>query len=192
MKPPFGLTTPQLCAIAGVERHIPLTAFRRNGHWKGVVPRKLPNGRLLWPAVQAYQALGKLPPAGRPSPASLLREAVCSRSPDADPFQAQQATEALFSEQSTGATLDLQVGNLLTDLKLLSELVAAHRRRAGQVMQAEDQLGQDQARRLNHAAEDITREVEKLTSVLNWTSPSDKAPESMFTDGPRQSLGGAK
>ena len=41
--------------VLGIKAHSLSTALYRNGHYCGVRPARLPNGRLLWPADQIDQ-----------------------------------------------------------------------------------------------------------------------------------------
>jgi len=47
------LTTEALAAKFGVQPQTPRASYCRHGHWMGLIPVKLPNDRLLWPADQA-------------------------------------------------------------------------------------------------------------------------------------------
>lgn len=57
-------TTPVAAEKAGYSKRTPIESLSRLGHWLGVVPIKLPNGHLRWPADQIDAVLdGKpLPP----------------------------------------------------------------------------------------------------------------------------------
>src|SRR3546814_6797371 len=44
--------TPVAAEKAGYAKRTPIESFSRLGHWLGVVPFKLPNGHLRWPADQ--------------------------------------------------------------------------------------------------------------------------------------------
>ncbi len=54
----FKITTRQAARLRGVEPHKPYSHFKRHGHWDGVVPVKLPNGRLLWDKDEILLAEG--------------------------------------------------------------------------------------------------------------------------------------
>jgi len=45
-----GLTTEQLAAQLGLKAASIRSALCRDGHYFGLRPRKMPNGRLIWPA----------------------------------------------------------------------------------------------------------------------------------------------
>lgn len=47
--PGAGLSTEALARAAGVKDQTLRAAYCRDGHWCGLVPRKLRNRRLLWP-----------------------------------------------------------------------------------------------------------------------------------------------
>jgi len=51
-------TTAQLAQIAGTDRSMIYGAIHRAGHWRGLRPRKQPNGRLIWPRREVLDALG--------------------------------------------------------------------------------------------------------------------------------------
>ncbi|MBT9527081.1 MAG: hypothetical protein IV105_17630 [Rhizobacter sp.] len=70
MQRSFALTTRQAARLRGVEPHQPYSHFKRKGHWKGVVPSKLPNGRLLWNRDDILRAEG-LVPADGPQPVDV-------------------------------------------------------------------------------------------------------------------------
>ena len=46
------ITTEELAACLGVEPQTPRASLCRNGHYMGMRPIKLPNGRLLWDAAE--------------------------------------------------------------------------------------------------------------------------------------------
>lgn len=66
----FGFTTRQASRFRRVEPHKPYSHFRRYGHWDGVVPVKLPNGRLLWKKDDILRAEGIVPADG-PQPVDV-------------------------------------------------------------------------------------------------------------------------
>lgn len=53
-----GLTTKALAEGTGHKSQTLRAAYCKNGHWCGIRPAKLPNGRLLWPpdAVERLMA----------------------------------------------------------------------------------------------------------------------------------------
>ncbi len=50
-------TTEQLAAEFHVVANTPRAALCRAGHWMGMRPTKLPNGKLLWDAAAAERVL---------------------------------------------------------------------------------------------------------------------------------------
>lgn len=54
----FALTTRQLAKLAGVETFIIYSALSRLGHWRGLEPHRLENGRLIWRADKVRRVLG--------------------------------------------------------------------------------------------------------------------------------------
>ena len=46
----MGLTTEELAALLRLKPDSLRAALYRDGHYFGLRPRKMPNGRLLWPA----------------------------------------------------------------------------------------------------------------------------------------------
>jgi hypothetical protein len=54
-----GLTTGQFGSQIGIKPESIRVRLCQTGSYFGVTPRKLPNGRLLWPADAAEQLLGK-------------------------------------------------------------------------------------------------------------------------------------
>lgn len=46
----IGLTTEALAESTGHKPQTLRAAYCRHGHWCGIRPAKLPNGRLLWPS----------------------------------------------------------------------------------------------------------------------------------------------
>jgi hypothetical protein len=50
--PPRGYTTNHTAAALGVVPHTLRVSCSKHGHYLGIRPVKLPNGRLLWPADQ--------------------------------------------------------------------------------------------------------------------------------------------
>ena len=55
MKPKF--STDELAAAARLAPQSIRASLCRNGHWAGLRPVKLPNGRLLWDAEQVTRVL---------------------------------------------------------------------------------------------------------------------------------------
>jgi hypothetical protein len=47
---PVGFSTETLAAKAEMKAQSLRAAFCRDGHWCGIVPKKLPNKKLWWPA----------------------------------------------------------------------------------------------------------------------------------------------
>lgn len=54
----FSMTTRKVAALANVRTADIYVSLHRSGHWRGVAPRKLHTGRLLWPAAEVCDALG--------------------------------------------------------------------------------------------------------------------------------------
>lgn len=61
MKHNFALTTRQAARLARIESHVLYQSHARLGSWRGVIPRKLPNGRLLWRGDEVAEAAGVIP-----------------------------------------------------------------------------------------------------------------------------------
>lgn len=61
MENKFSLQTRQAARTAGVAPAVIYTSVQRHGSWEGIVPRKLPNGRLLWPRDAVLRASGLVP-----------------------------------------------------------------------------------------------------------------------------------
>ncbi|TXG94661.1 MAG: hypothetical protein E6R10_01450 [Rhodocyclaceae bacterium] len=51
------LTTEQVAKLFNSQPQTPRASFCRKGHWMGLTPRKLPNGRLGWSADDAERLL---------------------------------------------------------------------------------------------------------------------------------------
>jgi hypothetical protein len=51
------LSTTQLANTFHVGEQTPRASLCRKGHWMGMVPVKLPNGRLLWSCADAVRLL---------------------------------------------------------------------------------------------------------------------------------------
>lgn len=51
------LTTEDIATMFSVEPQTPRASLCRNGHWMGLRPIKLPNGRLLWDQAEAERLL---------------------------------------------------------------------------------------------------------------------------------------
>jgi hypothetical protein len=59
----YTLTTEQVAEIARVKPRTIMLAYWRKGHYYGLSPRKLPNGRLLWPSDARERLLNYEPSA---------------------------------------------------------------------------------------------------------------------------------
>lgn len=70
MENKFSLETRQAARAAGVTPAVLYTSVQRHGSWEGIVPRKLPNGRLLWSRDAVLRASG-LVPEGDSGPVDL-------------------------------------------------------------------------------------------------------------------------
>jgi hypothetical protein len=62
VRPAAKLRTEALAAKFGAQPQTPRASYCRHGHWMGLIPTKLPNGRLLWDESEADALL-----AGRPA-----------------------------------------------------------------------------------------------------------------------------
>lgn len=60
--PAAKLSTEVLAAKFSAQPQTPRASYCRHGHWTGLIPNKLPNGRLLWDESEADALL-----AGRPA-----------------------------------------------------------------------------------------------------------------------------
>jgi len=166
------ITTRAAAALFGVDIQTLQSAHKMHGHYKSVVPRKLPNGRLAWPVLEIYKAIGKLSSAPRHDPATKLRELVCATVPDLDPFQAQRFSEVLFTDEQRGNTVAERLETALLSLSLLVALIDAQAERTRSLMKDESQLSADTLRRLNHFAEDLSTATENLSQPLLWRRPA--------------------
>lgn len=54
----FSLNTREVAKLARTDPTELYTACYRAGQWRGITPRKIHNGRLLWPAEEVCDALG--------------------------------------------------------------------------------------------------------------------------------------
>lgn len=58
--PAFGsLTTEAAAAMFGLKPNTLRVGFSKNGHYLGITPRKLPNGRLVWPGDAVSRLLSE-------------------------------------------------------------------------------------------------------------------------------------
>jgi hypothetical protein len=62
VRPAAKLSTEALAAKFSAQPQTPRASYCRHGHWMGMIPTKLPNGRLLWDESEANALL-----AGRPA-----------------------------------------------------------------------------------------------------------------------------
>lgn len=51
------ITTEEAATLLGAAKQTPRASLCRHGHWLGMRPTKLPNGRLLWPAAEIERLL---------------------------------------------------------------------------------------------------------------------------------------
>jgi hypothetical protein len=56
----FGFTTRQTADLLEVNYHTLYRSHARLGSWRGITPRVLPNGRLLWPRVEVLKLRGEI------------------------------------------------------------------------------------------------------------------------------------
>lgn len=166
MQTHFSLTTKRTAEIAGIAPHVLLNHYRRAGHWRGIVPRKLPSGHLRWPAAAVYQAAGHLP-QDLPTPASRAREHVCQHT-GADPLAAQQVLQHLFDGETIGATPADRFAYLHARIDHLIEHLEGVARLAGATMADEEHLSRDDIRRLHWAADRIEIVAARPVRPLRW------------------------
>ena len=162
----FALTTKAAAQALGVAPHVLLNHYRRAGHWRGIVPRKLPSGHLRWPAAAVYQASG-LMPQDLPTPASRAREHVCLHT-GADPLASQQTLQHLFSDEPIGATPADRFAYLHARIDHLIEHLEGVGRLAGATMADEGLLSRDDIRRLHWAADRIEVAAGRPVRPLRW------------------------
>lgn len=60
-RPAAKITTEALTAKFGAQPQTPRASYCRHGHWMGLVPTKMPNGRLLWDEAEADALLSGHP-----------------------------------------------------------------------------------------------------------------------------------
>lgn len=51
------LSTEEIASLFRKQKQTPRASLCRHGHWMGMVPVKLPSGRLLWDAAEAERLL---------------------------------------------------------------------------------------------------------------------------------------
>jgi len=51
------ITTEEAATLLGAANQTPRASLCRRGHWLGMRPTKLPNGRLLWPVAEIERLL---------------------------------------------------------------------------------------------------------------------------------------
>ena len=179
----FSFTTRRAAEVAGVEKHVLLTALQRHGNWRGIVPIKLPSGHLRWPAAAVYQAAGQLP-QGRATPATQAREHVCAHT-DADPFQSQKVLDHLFSSEPQGNDPAGRFAHLFARVQHLIDHADAVAGLARATMHDEDNLSADDARRLRWLADCLEVAADNSVRPLLWrAAPAQPRPASMFAEGP--------
>lgn len=167
MQTNFSFTTRRVSELAGVERCAILTAFQRRGHWKTVVPRRQANGRLLWPAVAVYQALGKLPPNLGTTPTDTARYRACLQT-GADPYQAHLIVSHDLSERVVGATPRERLDDLKASLDELRHRIKAAGRRIGYAMGDEQATTATDWADFNAFARDLASDLESAVRPLLW------------------------
>lgn len=125
MQTHFSFTTRRAAEIACVEKHVLLTALQRHGHWRGIVPRKLPSGHLRWESSAVYEVCGVLP-AARNAQAESWRAAVCGKI-DVDPLAAYKVITCLIGMHALKGSAGRGVEALQAHEDCDAVRVAAHR-----------------------------------------------------------------
>lgn len=162
----FGLSLKRVCEISGVPSEVVRTSLKDKGHWRLIVPRKLPNGRLLFDAVAVFKACGKLPKTP-PGPAEEIRDHICSHT-GAELFQGHLFSEYLTCELTRGDTFRDRKRNLLIALRHERHIQSALAAQVRNLMLDEESLTEDDWRRFNYEA-DLTEETAKhLCTPLRW------------------------
>lgn len=170
----FSFTTRRAAEVAGVHPHVVLTSFRRNGHWLGIVPIKLPNGHLRWPSVAVYEALGRLPKSPRRTPSDDIREAACAAT-GADAFHAHKVISGyLLAELPTPDDDRAAEGfeALKTRGRHLLHLIDAFGATVRNALVREEHLSRDDWHDCNNLAASITRSTEAACRPLLWRDAS--------------------
>lgn len=183
MQTHFSFSTKKAAQVAGVAPHILLNHYRRAGHWRGIVPRKLPSGHLRWPAADVYSASGHLP-QGRATPATRAREYVCAHT-DVDLFQSQKVLDLLFSIEPQGKAAADRFAHLFARVQHLIDHADAVAGLARVTMHDEEHLTADDARRLRYLADGLEVAAGSAVRPLLWVAaPAQPRAASMFAEAP--------
>lgn len=161
------LSTRRAAQVAGVERSAILTAFQRNGHWRGVVPHRLPKGHLLWDTSAIFHACGKILTSPRPTPHNEFRDHVCKLT-GTDVLQGDKFAAYLLWESAVGATPRERTDNTFCDLRDFRRQVAALAKRVGSMMRDEEHLTSEDWSRCNSEADQIEQAVSLVCNPLRW------------------------
>jgi len=118
--------------------------------------------------VALYEALGKLPPTPRRSPAARLREHLCERAPAADPYHVQLACDALHSAAPFGESPRRRLDNLKGDLDSFVAQGSSLSERVRNALNDEEHATDGDWRDFNDLAARIEREAELIATPLRW------------------------
>jgi hypothetical protein len=132
----LNLTTNQATRLA---RDNPSDIYRllaRDGHWRGITPAKLPNGRLLWPADKVAEAAGVIPEYTDQTPGE--RALIAFLEQQGFPVSAEywNLGRALLS---TERDLCADPADLVEESRLVTEIVIALCTRVGGALPALDE-----------------------------------------------------
>lgn len=139
----FSLTTDQAAKLANDHPHCLHAAFRRHGSWKGIKPRKQPNGRLLWSRDAVFAAVG-LHKQG--STVADLRPGLAFAETQGLPAD-DGAIQALLLALVGKAPDERPAAHLLDDAVLIQQILDAHLHRLARKWQDLTPIEQAQALR---------------------------------------------
>ena len=163
----FGLPTRRVSVISGEPTCNIRAEYQRTGNWRGIAPRKLANGRLLWPALAVLEACGKIPKSLRPTPTDELRDNLCAKA-GTDLLQTHKIAARMLCDSATGDTARARFDNLTSDLRDFQHQAESLYRRVGDAMQDEEDGTSDDWRRFNYYSDQIERAVSVILTRLRW------------------------
>lgn len=120
----FALSTRTVAKLAGTTPQKIYTTLSRAGHWRGIAPQKICNGRLLWPAAWVCDELG-IAASDAPQVEKLFVDFLLRQGLPVCP-ETMRTGRALLSHETKGRDPSFTVG----ESALIAEIVNAWATRA--------------------------------------------------------------
>lgn len=165
---PLYISTRRTAQLAKVEPHVILMSLARKGNYRGITPRKGPNGHWIWEAAEVYKALGLFPDSKRPGAKGLQDRVI--EATGADVYSAHLVVDWLHETSRIAPTAGDRLAEMFADVVGVLGLVDACRARTGHALNDEGEMSANDWARANALSSALSNSVDSLVSCLRWRS----------------------